>query len=339
MVSDRAVVRVVSIAVVVAAGFYFAWQSVSVLLMVFAALLVAIGLHAVAAVFARFTRVPEQYAVFPVALLTIGALLLASYLFGSTVQQQVGELTQSLPVAWKGFEERFHLQGLLPDLLRRAEASAPSGETVIVVVQGLTSNLFQVLLGVFLVLVGGIYFAVEPRLYRKLFVRLWPEHRREKVGHRLDVIAEDLRSFLKAQVIAMIVVGLLTFIGLTALGIPSALALALFASLAEFVPMVGPVVAAIPALLIALTLGLDSALWTLVVFVVVQQSESNILTPLLQQRMVALPPAVTLFAVVLFGTLFGALGVLLATPLTVLVFSALREYEETAAPAELKPEG
>ncbi|WP_454916853.1 AI-2E family transporter [Xanthobacter sediminis] len=326
MVSDRNVARIVAIAVVVVAGFYFAWQVVSVFLMVFAAILVALGLHSLARPFARLTRIREQYAVFPVALLVIGGLGLVGYQFGSTIQTQVSELLEDLPGAWKEFEDRFHLGDMVPVLLQRAEAAAPPSADIISALQNFTTNLVQVLVGLFLVVVGGLYFAVDPALYRGLFLNLWSEEERPHVLRRMMLIADDLRSFLKAQVIAMVVVGVLTFIGLTILGIPSSLALALFASLAEFVPMVGPVVAAIPALLIASTLGLDSALWTLVMFVAVQQTESNLITPVLQQRMVSLPPAVTLFTVVLFGSLFGALGVLLATPLTVLVFASLREH-------------
>ncbi|MFG1480108.1 AI-2E family transporter [Xanthobacter sp. V4C-4] len=331
MMSDRNVARVVAIAVLVMAGFYFAWQVVSVFLMVFAAVLVAVGLHSLAIPFARVTRLREHYAVFPVALLVIGGLMLVGFQFGSTIQVQVSQLVQDLPQAWKAFEDRFHLSEMMPELLQRAEAAAPPSSVIITMVQSFTTNLLQVLVGLFLVLVGGLYFAVEPALYRKLFLALWSEQERPRVLRRMMFIAEDLRGFLKAQVIAMLVVGVLTFIGLTLLGIPSALALALFASLAEFVPMVGPVVAAIPALLIALTLGLDSALWTLAMFVAVQQTESNLITPVLQQRMVALPPAVTLFAVVVFGSLFGPLGVLLATPLTVLVFAAVRARPDTEA--------
>ncbi|MFG1432418.1 AI-2E family transporter [Xanthobacter sp. V2C-8] len=325
MVSDRKMARMSAIAVLVVAGFYFAWQAVSVFLMVFAAILVAVGLHSLSTPFARLTRIREQYAVFPVALLVMGGLGLIGYLFGSTIETQVSELIQDLPAAWKAFEDRFHLGEMMPELLQRAEAAAPPSSVILTAVQNFTTNLVQVLVGVFLVVVGGLYFAVEPQLYRKLFLAFWSERERPHIQHRMGIITDDLRSFLKAQVIAMVVVGVLTFIGLTVLGIPSALALALFASMAEFVPMVGPVVAAIPALLIAMTLGLDSALWTLAMFVAVQQTESNLITPVLQQRMVSLPPAVTLFAVVLFGSLFGPLGVLLATPLTVLVFASLRE--------------
>ena len=331
MYSHWAIAKRVAAGGLALAGLYFVWQVVDVVLMVFAAILLSLALHALAEPFSRYTRFPERYAIFPVALMAFGGIGLVLYLFGSTLRSQVSDIITTLPSAWAGFEERFHLQGLGNDLLRRAEAAAPSSDVVIAAVQGLTSNLFQVLLGIFLVVVGGLYFAVEPKLYRDLYLSCWPKEQRAHAARRLDAISWDLRSFLKAQLLAMLGVGVLTYIGLTILGLPSALALALFTGLAEFIPMVGPVVSAVPALLIAFTIGLDSALWTLALFVVVQQTEGNLITPLLQQRMVSLPPAVTLFAVVAFGSLFGPLGVLLATPLTVLAFASMRDIDNHAA--------
>ena len=123
--------------------------------------------------------------------------------------------------------------------------------------------------------------------------------------------------------------------------VPAALALALLAGLAQFVPLIGPIVAAIPALLIALAEGWQIALWTLLLYVAIQQVESNLITPLVQRQAVALPPAITLFAVVAFGVLFGPLGILFATPLAVVAFVAVKELwvrdtlgEPTEVPGE-----
>ncbi len=123
----------------------------------------------------------------------------------------------------------------------------------------------------------------------------------------------------------MALVALITGIALMALGVPNAIALALFAGLAEFVPIVGPIAAAIPALIIALSQSYELALWVLVVFVVIQHVEGYVIQPLLQRKLVALPPALLLFAIVAFGLIFGPLGVILAAPLTVLVFVLVRE--------------
>ncbi|MGE4373986.1 MAG: AI-2E family transporter [Xanthobacter sp.] len=324
MVSDRQLVRNVIVVCAILILLYFSWLVVSVLLMIFASILLAVAFHGLAVPVARWTHMPVRYAVFPVAIGLVGVIGIGLYLFGSTIQVQMFELIEDLPAAWLALEARFHLQSLSMELLQQAEASAPSSATIIATLQGVTSNVFEGLIGLFLVVVGGIYFAVEPQLYHKLLLAFWPPEERDRVEASLKAIGADLLAFLKAQFIAMVVVGLLTFVGLTIVGVPSAMALAIFACMAEFVPLIGPIVSAVPALLIALTMGMDTALWTLLVFIVVQQSESNVITPLLQQRMVALPPAITLFAVVVFGHLFGPLGIILATPLTVLTFSAVR---------------
>ncbi len=324
MLTDRTVARAVAIACAVIALFAAAWVISDVLLLVFAAILVAVGLHGAASAVVRYTGCPPKAALAIVCLSVAGFLAAVSYLFGNIISAQVTELFHRLPSAWQTFQDEFHLRGMMDDLMRRAEASAPSGATVLSAVRGFTTNVANALLGVFLVVVGGLYFALQPKMYRDGLLSLLPQERRAEASARLDNVGEALRCFLKAQLIAMVVVGLLSGVGLAVLGIPAALALGLFAGLAEFVPMVGPVMAAIPALLLALTVGFEQTLYTLILFVVVQQVESNIISPVLQQEMVSLPAAVTLFAVVAFGTLLGPIGLLLATPLTVLVFALAR---------------
>jgi predicted PurR-regulated permease PerM len=107
--------------------------------------------------------------------------------------------------------------------------------------------------------------------------------------------------------------------------VPSAFVLGLLAGIAEFVPYFGPVIAAVPGLLVALGVGPDVLLWALVVYVIVQQLESNVITPLVQRQVVWLPPALTLFAAVGMAMLFGLPGLLLATPLTVLLFVLVKK--------------
>ncbi|WP_043879441.1 AI-2E family transporter [Azorhizobium caulinodans] len=331
MLSDWSVARAAAIACAVIALFLAAWAISDVLLLAFAAILVAIGLHGLAGAVTRYTGCPPRAALAVVCLLVAGLLGVVAYLFGNIISAQVRELFHRLPAAWETFQDEFHLRGMVDDLMRRAEAAAtPSGATVLSAVRGVTSNIANVLVGIFLIVVGGLYFAMQPHFYRRLLISLFPPQHQDAAGRRVDGIGQSLRCFLQAQLIAMIVVGLLCGIGLAVLGVPAALALGLFAGLAEFVPMVGPVMAAIPALLLALTVGMETTFYTLLLFLVVQQVESNIISPLLQQELVSLPAAVTLFSVVAFGTLLGPLGLLLATPLTVLVFALCRPDDNCA---------
>ena len=118
----------------------------------------------------------------------------------------------------------------------------------------------------------------------------------------------------------MVAVGFLTWLGLALIGVPSALTLALLAGLLEFVPYVGPIVSAVPAVLLAFAASPEMAFWTALLFFGVQQFEGYVLEPLVQQHAVDLPPALLLFALVAGGLVFGLIGVLFAEPLTVMLF-------------------
>ena len=133
-----------------------------------------------------------------------------------------------------------------------------------------------------------------------------------------------LRLWLKGQAVAMVVVGLMTGLGLWALGMPSALTLGLLAGVLEFIPFAGPIIAAVPAILLALAVSPELALWVTLLYVAVQQFEGNVLTPLVQQYAVDLPGAVLLFSLIGFGTLFGTLGVILAAPLAVVTMVLIK---------------
>jgi predicted PurR-regulated permease PerM len=122
----------------------------------------------------------------------------------------------------------------------------------------------------------------------------------------------------------MLFVGVATGFGLWLVGVPAAWAIGLVAGLAEFVPYLGIFVAGIPAVVLGFGQGTDTGLWTLGVLLAVQQIQGNLVMPLLQNRMVDLPPAITIFGIIAAGILFGVAGVLLATPLTIVVLVLIR---------------
>jgi predicted PurR-regulated permease PerM len=137
-------------------------------------------------------------------------------------------------------------------------------------------------------------------------------------------LGSALRLWLVGQLFAMALVGILAGLGLWLLGIPSALALGLIAGLLEFVPVVGPIAAAVPAVLLAMLVGWEESLMVAGLYFAIQQVEGYVITPLVQQRAVDLPPALTLFSLIALGTVFGVPGVLLAAPMTVAIYVALK---------------
>ena len=187
-------------------------------------------------------------------------------------------------------------------------------------VTGITSTILTTLAHIALVIVLGLFLAVNPALYRRGIVRLFPADAQQRAAEVVDELGRTLKYWLIGQLALMFITALLTGIGLVVLGIPLALALAFFVFLTEFIPFVGPIIGFIPIVMMAATQGSSTVLWALILYVVIQQIEGNILTPLIQQRAVSLPPALTVSAVFLAGALFGPVGVILATPLIAVAY-------------------
>ncbi len=179
---------------------------------------------------------------------------------------------------------------------------------------GIFSTTLGVIIEVFVVLFLGVYLAVNPEKYVNGIVRLTPIARRERAREVLYALGYTLKWFMLGRLIAMIVVGIVTTIGLMLLNVPLALVFGVITTLLTFVPYIGPIVSAILPALVALTVSPTLALYVLLLYLVVQNLEGYLLTPLILQGVVSVPPALTIIAEVLGGILFGVLGIILATP-------------------------
>jgi predicted PurR-regulated permease PerM len=249
-------------------------------------------------------------------------------------------LDETLPAAWRSFEARVTELGLGDELNRMVESArqslSPAGYGRAVLSFG------NAIVEALVVLFAGIFLAAQPRFYLAGAIKLVPAGRRPLIAEAMTESETALRLWLKGQLIAMTTVGVLTGSGLWLLGLPSALALGLLAGVLEFVPFVGPILAAVPAILLALAVSPDLALWVALLYFAVQQLEGYVLTPMVQQYAVDLPGVVLLFSLLGFGILFGALGVLLAAPLTVVTYVLVKRLyviETLHTPTPIPGEG
>ncbi len=165
----------------------------------------------------------------------------------------------------------------------------------------------------------AIYLASEPKTYVAGFVRLFPKEKQERALAIVYQIGETLSWWLIGKGASMLFIGILTWIGLSIIGVPLALTLGLIAGLLSFIPNFGPILSAIPAILLAFIASPISALYVLALFVGVQLVESNVVTPLIERETVELPPALTIFSQLALTVLFGAVGLILATPILAVV--------------------
>lgn len=331
--------------VAAAVGVVAAWYLRELFLLIFAALLFASLLAGAAGLLSNRTPLPYRAALLVACAVILALAMVFGIFLGAGLRTQLAELWRSLPQLLAPMENWLDVDAE-EWLSARAEAVLAQ-TTMLSNVLGFSSAVAGVITNIVLVVVSALYLAFHPAIYVSGFVHLFPSSMRGKVRRTLARLGAALQRWMIGQLFAMLVVGLLTYLGLRLLGMPSALALAAIAALFEFIPFLGPLLAAVPALAIAVSESPSLAISVAALYLAIQQAEGNLITPLVQQRWVRLPPAVTLFSILAFGTLFGWLGILLATPLGVAAMIMIQELwlaqtlheEEAGAPASTRAIG
>jgi predicted PurR-regulated permease PerM len=299
------------------------WRLSDVVLIAFGGVVVATLLRAFAEPLKRFRGLSARLrlTIALVALLSLFAALV--WTFGHQVAAQAGELRRLLPqqtnrvMAW--------LQQY--DIGRAGMISFKKWGEDSTTMGGLGTAAASILGGTWdaiLIACLGVYFAFDPELYIGGFLRLLPPGRRLQVRRALDQAGLALRRWLMAQLVAMIVVGVLAGLGLAIIGVPLALVLGALAALLEFIPVIGPIIFGVPAVLVAFSEGPRIALYAVLIYTAIQQLESNLIVPLLQRWAVRMPPVIGLLAVLAAAILLGPAGIIFATPLAVVTISLVK---------------
>lgn len=314
----RAVAVTCAIVALTLAALVLIWNILDALLLVFAAILLACLLRGLADFLSDKTRLSSGWSLALIVLVLTVALSGVVWLLAPRVAAQTDQLTQRLTSSAQQLTAQISRYEWGQRVLDQAPtlAQLTRGGNIVARVTGVFSTTFGVIADVVLVLFIGLYLAINPGVYVRGAVRLFPKARRERFTQVLGEIGLTLRRWLFGRALLMISNGVLTTVGLWLLGIPLALTLGVVAGLLNFVPNIGPIVAAVPAVLIGWTISPAYALYVLLLYVFLQNLDGYVFTPLVQERTVALPPALTIVAQLLFGVLAGSMGVLLATPLT-----------------------
>lgn len=173
----------------------------------------------------------------------------------------------------------------------------------------------------FTVFVVGLFWTITREPARQLFLSLLEERHRAKADETLSLLANRIRKYVLAEFAGMVTVGVITYIGLSLLGVPFAFVLAAIAFVLEILPILGPWIAFIPALLVSLGEGWQTAIFVSVFYLALQQLEGNVIVPVFQGRGTGLPQLLILYAVLLGGALMGVLGALVAIPVAVVAYT------------------
>lgn len=324
--TNKALISVAIVAsfVLAAAFVYFA---IDVVLLFFGAVLLAIFLRGLADLLAKYVKISEGFAVLLVSLLLVVVVIGAIALLAPSVGEQFRHLREEVPRSLekvRNFASQYSFgrtviaqipsQSYLAERIRDLDVSS-----LLTRVGGYFSSTVGAVGNFFVMVLLAIYLASEPRLYADGMTQLFPVRSRTRVREVLGEIGTTLSWWLIGKTASMFFIGVLTWIGLSILGVPLALTLGLIAGLLSFIPNFGPIISAIPAILLAFIESPISAVYVLILFVVVQLIESNLVTPYIERQTVELPPALTVFAQLALSVLIGGVGLILATPIVAFV--------------------
>ncbi|WP_372718966.1 AI-2E family transporter, partial [Novipirellula sp.] len=173
--------------------------------------------------------------------------------------------------------------------------------------------------GAIVIFFVGAYAAYEPRLYCNGLTKLFPKERRGRVSDVLQQLRDALGRWIVGRVMSMTLVGILTAIGLWFLDVPLPITLGVVAALLTFIPNIGPLMAAVPQVLLALNVGTETAIYVIVFNLALQGIESYLITPMIQRHEVTLPPILTIAAQLWMGIIVGVIGIMMAAPLVVVL--------------------
>ena len=306
---------------------YILWQVRQMLSLVFAAIVAATLLNQLARKLQHQFRLSRPIGVLGALAIFIVILVgFAIAIFPPFITQFQELTTTKFPAIVKSASQwRTHIQTYvpaalipyLPDLNNLDSQFQPLLKSIAGSSLTLFSSSLAAILNLLFVAILTIMLLAQPTNYRRVFIALFPSFYRRRVNGILTECEESLGKWFGGAILSMLVVAALSFIGLIGLGIPLALAQAILAGLLNFIPNVGPTLSVVIPMAIALLDEPWKAVAIFIIYLLIQQFESNFLTPYIMSQQVSLLPAITLISQIFFTTFFGFLGLLLALPLTV----------------------
>ena len=296
----------------------------NVLLLILAGILIAVLFRGLAGLIERKAKWKHSVSLTVSILGSIILLVLLFWLIGSKVQSQSQQLSQTMPATIENAKNQLNQHPIGQNIVQKLSSPETKKKA-----EGFAQSFFKTTFGVFgdvyVVLFLGIFFTVGSKEYEKGLVALVPKKGKQQAYDVLEKTGENLKKWLKGQLFAMLVVFILTAIGLAIIGVPMWLVLALLAGLLNFIPNFGPMIAMVPAVLVGLMESPTKAAFVAGLYILVQVTESNFITPMVQKKLIDTPPAMIIVAQLLMTTLTGGWGIILAIPFFVIIMTFVQE--------------
>ncbi|MEJ8757153.1 AI-2E family transporter [Pontibacter sp. H259] len=325
----RRVALTTFIVLLIGCAFYLLIEVAEFFLLVFAGILLAVIFCGITEWVVKKLHFSRGWALLLVVIVVLGAISSIGWFVAPTVIDQLSELRETIPKAlakvreWVG--DKSWGRNLVREIPDQTSELIPRRGTLLSRISNIFSSTLGVLANMILVIMTALFFSVNPRMYTHGVVKLFAPHYRTRMLEVLATCYATLKLWLQAMLLSMTIIGVSTAIGYTLLGLPLAITLGVLSFFLAFIPTIGAYGAALPAALVALTQDPKLALYVIIMYIIIQMLETYLITPIIIQRTVKLPPALLLFNQVLFGILLGALGLLLAAPILTVVMVLIKE--------------
>lgn len=310
--------------VVTGLGLLLLWAASDIFLLAFAGSLAGIFVNGLVRQVRKFLPLSHKWAYLVVVVLLLLIVGGVGWWMAPRIGDQIDQLQNDLPQTVRQLQAQARQYPWAVHLIQGIQQKGISAERMF----GLVPNVLTSTVGAFgsllLVLFIGLYVAFDPKLYQTGILHLIPLEKRAGASKVLDQVGNTIWRWTVGRLVGMTVVGVLTGLGLWWLDVPLSLALSILAALLDLIPNIGPIIAAVPAILLALTQQPVDALYVILLYVLVQNAEAYFIEPFIEKYAVSLPPALTMVAQMLFYVLFGLLGLLLAMPITAALYTAIR---------------
>jgi predicted PurR-regulated permease PerM len=328
----RQLVQATLLVLLVLGAFYIVYRFHQVFLILFVAIVLSAAIRPIVRALNK-VGIPKELAIILIYILLLALIASVVVLLLPLIIEQSNLVVESLPQTYQTIRERmlehpnffiWRVATELPETINLGPVQEPAPEEEDVI-QSVGQNLELIGLGVrgifytFGALVLAFYWTIDGQKNKTALLMLVPLDQRENAREITSEIQAKLGAFIQGQALLALIIGGLSFIAYTLIGLPYTLPLAIMAGLMETVPVLGPILGAIPALIVAYTVDPEKMLWVLVVTIIIQQVENNLLVPRVMKRAVGVNPLVTLLALTAFGTLFGFLGAVVAIPLAAII--------------------
>jgi predicted PurR-regulated permease PerM len=308
----------------VALGLWFVWIIKDIVILFFVVLVIVAAFSSIIDRWSKKMNRVLAITLLYVLLLMIGVIL--GLVIIPPVANQIRALAASLPTLT---QKVFPFFGVWQDLVHLSAQSlgslASQLQSLTVSVYTTTIGFFGGIVVTFTIVVLSFYLLLEEYRIRKFIKEYLPLQNREALVDITQKIGRKMGDWLRGQVCLMVIIGVVDYIGLSIIGVPFALVLALWAAITEIIPYIGPILGAIPAVIIGFTVSPLVALIVLIFYILVQQLESNFLVPKIMQKAVGLSPVIIILALLIGGKLAGVLGVILAVPVVATIGVLVQE--------------